>query len=187
MPDWEEVEEPRFLRAAQDGNAEAFGELYTRYAEGIFRFLFVHLDNQLDAEDLTGEVFYRAWKALPRYQSQGVPFAAFLFRIARNALIDYYRKSKRAKHLVSLEEAGESLGITGTFFREGSEKVERRELVSALGSLKEEYRMVISLRFFSGLSPEETAKVMNRSVGAIRVLQFRALAAVRSKLNKESR
>lgn len=54
MPDWEEVEEPRFLREAQDGNAEAFGELYTRYVEGIFRFLFVHLDNQLDAEDLTG-------------------------------------------------------------------------------------------------------------------------------------
>jgi RNA polymerase sigma-70 factor (ECF subfamily) len=63
------------------------------------------LDNRLDAEDLTEEVFYRAWKALPQYRHQGLPFAAFLFRIARNALTDFYRKAKQTKQLISLDEA----------------------------------------------------------------------------------
>ena len=185
MPDWEEVEEPRYLKEAQCGNTESFGVLYTHYAEGIFRFLFVHLDNRLDAEDLTEEVFFRAWKALPRYRLHGIPFAAFLFRIARNALTDFYRKSKRTRHLVSLDEVDERQGLAGIFAGSSSERIARRELANALGSLKAEYRMVISLRFLNGLSPEETARIMNRSVGAVRVLQFRALAAIRSKIGKE--
>jgi RNA polymerase sigma-70 factor, ECF subfamily len=185
MPDWEEVDEPRYLKEAQDGNVESFGEIYTRYAEGIFRFLFLHLDNRLDAEDLTGEVFYRAWKALPQYQPQGIPFTAFLYRIARNALTDFYRKSRYVNNLVSLDEVDESQGLASDSNGRFQEKVDRRELVNLLGGLKSEYRMVISLRFFSGLTPSETAKVMNRSVGAVRVLQFRALAALRAKLTQE--
>jgi RNA polymerase sigma-70 factor (ECF subfamily) len=185
MPDWEEVEEPRFLKEAQAGNVESFSEIYTRYAEGIFRFLFLHLDNRLDAEDLTGEVFYRAYKALPEYKLQGVPFTAFLYRIARNALTDFYRKSRHAKNLVSLDEVDESQGLASDSNGRFQEKVDRRELVSLLEGLKAEYRMVISLRFFSGLSPEETARVMNRSVGAVRVLQFRALAVLRTKLTQD--
>lgn len=185
MPAWEEAEELRFLNKAQDGNSEAFGELYTHYVEGVFRFLYFHLDNRLDAEDLTEEVFYRAWRALPQYRHQGLPFAAFLFRIARNALTDFYRKAKRAKHLISLDEAGERIGVDGNISEGRSEKAEKQELVSLLGSLKPEYQMVISLRFFSGMSPEETAKIMKRSVGAVRVLQYRALAAVRSKMNQD--
>ena len=185
MPDWEEAEEPRYLREAQAGNVDSFSEIYTRYAEGIFRFLFLHLDNQLDAEDLTGEVFYRAWKALPDYQHKGIPFAAFLYRIARNALTDFYRKSRHTKNNLSLDEVDERQGFASDSIGRFQEKVDRRELVTLLSSLKAEYRMVISLRFFSGLSPDETARVMQRSVGAVRVLQFRALAALRAKLDQE--
>ena len=185
MPDWEDVEEHQCLIEAQNGDAESFGLLYTRYAEGIFRYLLVHLDNRLDAEDLTEDVFLRAWKALSQFRPQGIPFSAFLFRIARNALIDFYRRSAREKQLVSLDEADEGQELAVTLGDDPSGQVERRELVSALRSLKAEYRMVIGLRFFSGLSPEETAKVMNRSVGAVRVLQFRALAVIRLKLKNE--
>jgi RNA polymerase sigma-70 factor (ECF subfamily) len=186
MPNWEEVEEPRYIKEAQEGSADSFGALYTHYAEGVFRFLFLHLDNRLDAEDLTGEVFYKAWKALPQYQQQGIPFAAFLFRIARNALIDFYRKSRQTKRDVSLDEAEERQNVEAASTGGLQGKEEGQELIRLMRGLREDYRMVIGLRFFSGLSPEETAKVMKRSVGAIRVLQFRALAALREKFVDES-
>jgi RNA polymerase sigma-70 factor (ECF subfamily) len=89
------------------------------------------------------------------------------------------------KNFVSLDEVDESQELASDSNSRFQEKVDRRELVSMLGGLKAEYRMVISLRFFGGLSPEETARVMNRSIGAVRVLQFRALAALRAKLTQE--
>ena len=92
-----EVDDIQLLKTAQDGNAEAFGELYERYAQRVFRFLYAHLNNQQDAEDLTGEVFLRVWRALGNYKERGVPFLAFLFRIARNALIDHYRRTGKPK------------------------------------------------------------------------------------------
>lgn len=184
MPDWDEFEEPRYLREAQSGNVDSFGMIYTHYAEGIFRFLYVHLDNRLDVEDLTEEVFYRAWKALPQYEHQGIPFSAFLYRIARNVLTDFYRKAHRTKHLVSLNDVDENQGFAGAL-EDPSERVEQQDFLRLLGSLRADYRMVISLRFLSGLSPEETAKVMKRSIGAVRVLQFRALAAIRSLMSKQ--
>src|SRR5512137_2880149 len=84
------------IKKAQHGDQHAFGELYECHAPVIFRYLFAHLDSRMDAEDLTGEVFLKAWQSLPKYNEHGVPFQAFLFRIARNVLVDLYRKSSRA-------------------------------------------------------------------------------------------
>ena len=81
------VEDIQLIQQSQKGDTQAFGELYERYAQRVFRYLYAHLDNRLDAEDLTEEVFLRVWKSLGGYQEQGVPFLAFLFRVARNALI----------------------------------------------------------------------------------------------------
>ena len=84
MPDWQDIEDVQLIARAQDGEADAFGELYERYVQTIFRFVYVRLDDRRDAEDLTEEVFLRVWQSLPGYREQGVPFLAFLFRIARN-------------------------------------------------------------------------------------------------------
>ena len=112
-----------------------------------------------------------------------MPFLAFVFRIARNALIDHYRRSSALKKQVPIEdlslrdnnpEPGES--VISNF--------EREELRISLEQLRDDYRMVLVLRFLSGLTPNETAQVMGRSPGAVRVLQHRALASLRTLLEE---
>jgi len=166
------------LKDAKAGNAEAFGALYERYAPAVFRYLAAHLSGGLDAEDLTNDVFLRAWQSLPNYHERGVPFLAFLLRIARNALIDQYRRG-RANQTVptDLEPtlADEAPGPAEVM----AQRLDRQEMARMLGQLNEDYRTVLVLRFINELSPQETAVVMKRSAGAVRVLQHRALAALR--------
>ena len=174
-----EYDDAQLLKKAQDGDTEAFGDLYGRYAPRVFRYLYAHLDNRLDAEDLTGEVFYRVWRSITAYREQGVPFLAYLFKIARNALIDHYRRKSSTRQEVSIEDfslhdRSPSPGDAVTTL------LEHQKLRETMGKLREDYQTVLVLRFLSELSPEETAQVMGRSAGAVRVLQHRALAALRS-------
>lgn len=187
MSDWVDVAETDLIQAAQAGNTDAYGELYTRYAASVFRFIFAHLDNRFDAEDLTEEVFLRAWRRLPQFRQRGFPFSAFLFRIARNALIDFYRLTTGKRSALSISDVQMESDPLSQPAEVVSMQFEHRELRQALGNLKEEYRTVLALRFYGGLSPAETAKVMNRTVGAIRVLQFRALSALRLAMGKDER
>ena len=185
MPEWGELDDCKLLEEAQKGQVAAFGELYERYAESVYRYLQAHLSNPLDAEDLTEDVFLRSWRSLPFYRQQGIPFLAYLLRSARNALTDHYRRTARRGQHISLETR-ETLPDPRT---EPSAAVlarlERQELVGLLQGLSEDFRTVLALRFFSELSPEETAQVMGRSAGAVRVLQHRALAALLRKLNEK--
>lgn len=176
------VDDHQLLVSARDGDTEAFGYLYERYADRVFRFLFAHLDNRLDAEDLTEDVFMRVWRSLPNFREQGVPFLAFVFRIARNALIDHYRRSGAIKNQVSIEDLTLRDG-NPTPGESAISSLEREELRISLEQLREDYRTVLVLRFLSELSPEETALVMGRSPGAVRVLQHRALLALRAMLD----
>lgn len=174
-------EDNELLALAKQGQSEAFSELYLRFAPPIFRFLFSHLDDRLDAEDLTEEVFLRLWRFLPQFQDQGVPILAFLFKIARNALIDFYRRSGRAGGHMSIEEHP----IPALQFDPGESalaSLEHQEVRQTLNQLREDYRMVLALRFLSGLTPEETGEVMGRTPGAVRILQHRALSALRNLL-----
>jgi RNA polymerase sigma-70 factor (ECF subfamily) len=182
MPDWQSADQTitdlQLLVAAQSGDADAYGQLYARHGEAIFRFIYAHVDDRLDAEDLTEDVFLRVWRTLPSYREQGVPFVAYLFRVARNAVTDHYRQIKRTDVPLSLEDdllrdsRPEPADIVAGNF-------EREELRSLLGQLRDDYRTVLLLRFLGDLSPEETAGVMGKSAGAVRVLQHRALAALR--------
>ena len=178
MPDWQDKDDVQLIELAQNGEAEAFGELYERHAQTIFRFIYARLDDRQDAEDLMEEVFLRVWQALPDYKEQGVPFLAFLFRIARNAVIDFYRSAARSKYQESIEE-----NPVHDFHADPGEEalanLEHQEIRQILENLRDDYRMVLVLRFLSELSPEETAQVMGRSTGAVRVLQHRALSALR--------
>lgn len=182
MPNLPDYDDTELITRAQDGSADAFGELYERHAPAILRYLYAHLDSRLDAEDLTGEVFLRAWQALPKYTERGIPFLAFLFRIARNALIDHYRRSRPPE-----TSASDDYGLTLEDLNPGpaeviGDRIEHEELINIMGQLREDYRTVLTLRFISELSPDETAQIMQRSPGAVRVLQHRALNALRSLL-----
>jgi RNA polymerase sigma-70 factor (ECF subfamily) len=187
MPGWQDLDDAQLVIAAKAGDPEAFGELYTRYAQVVFRFLSAHVNDRMDAEDLTEEVFMRVWRTLPSYQEQGVPFLAFLFRVARNALIDFYRRSARAGKHASLE-ANPLADIRSDPGDAAMANLEHQEIRGTLNLLRDDYRTVLVLRFLSDLSPEETAQVMERTEGAVRILQHRALAALRNLLegsNKE--
>ena len=170
------------IKKAQRGDQLAFGELYECHATVIFRYLFAHLDNRMDAEDLTGEVFLKAWQSLPRYNDRGVPFLAFLFRIARNVLVDHYRQSNRhtSKSPEDLEDFKDERHTELTEIV-GSQ-IEHQRVLRILSRLRPDYRSVLTLRFINELSPEETAQVLERSVGAVRVLQHRALTALRQEI-----
>jgi len=172
------------IQKAQQGDAHAFGDLYECHAPIIFRYLFAHLDSRMDAEDLTGEVFLKAWQSLPKYTERGIPFLAFLFRIARNVLVDHYRQSNRQESKSPDELDGyKEEGNSETAEMIGNQ-MEHQKILRVLATLRPDYQTVLTLRFISELSPEETALVMKRSVGAIRVLQHRALATLRQEIEK---
>jgi RNA polymerase sigma-70 factor (ECF subfamily) len=175
-------DDEQLINQVKNGDAEAFGLLYEQYAEMIFRYVYSHLDNRLDAEDLTEEIFLRAWRALPKYDERGLPFSAFLFRIARNSLIDYYRQHKAVQSIDDLELQSHEIGPEEAV----TANIENHDLRKTIAALREDYRNVLVFRFLSGLSPDETAQLMQRSVGAVRVLQHRALSALKDLLERGS-
>ena len=162
------------IKAAQKGDPQAYAALYDRYALAIFRFLYAQTSHRLDAEDLTSEVFLRAWQSLPKYRERGFPFSSFLFSVARNAVIDLRRRVQREER--ATQQMAEDLPFTADGL---DAHWQHQALFQHLSQLSDDYRMVLSLRFISGLSPQEAARVLNRSEGATRVLQYRALAALR--------
>jgi RNA polymerase sigma-70 factor, ECF subfamily len=185
MPDWQEADDRRLVSRAQDGDVEAYGELYLRHAGKVFGYLAAHVDSIQDAEDLTGDVFYRCWQALPGYHERGVPFLAYLLRIARNALVDHYRREKRYNH----EEIEKAESLPTNPQTQPVEivvaRMELQHLRHLLDQLRPDYRTVLVLRFMSELTVLETARVMDRSTGAVRVLQHRALEALRDLLPED--
>jgi RNA polymerase sigma-70 factor, ECF subfamily len=179
------ADDKQLLQEAKCGNAEAFGVLYERYAPVVYRFLYANLEHRLDAEDLTEDVFLKVWRALGRYREQGVPFSAFLIRIARHTLIDYYRCGAKPEKEIELK--GSLLRDTRSDPMEAvTTSFEHQQLRHMLGRLRDDYQTVLIARFISGLSPEETAAAMGKTHGAVRVLQHRALAALRKMIEKDT-
>ena len=179
MPDTSDVD---LVKRAQGGDVEAVGELYDRHHTRIFRYLWSRLRDPHLAEDLTGEVFVRMVSDLPRYRLRGVPFQAWLYRIAHNLAVDHQRSQGRHP-LVSLDDA-ESLKTEG---QDPETRVERQLTVErverAMETLDPTQREVIVLRFLVGLSLREAAATLDKTVGAIKSLQHRGLVALRATLN----
>lgn len=168
-------EEERLVVAAQAGDSEALGRLYRAYTQAIYRYLLLRLSNTSFAEDLTAEVFLRAVDGLPRYTQRGLPFGAWLFRIARDRLVDHYRQTARR----ATADLDDSLPSD---LPEPSDSAANSEMSAALrdalAQLTDEQRDVIQFRFMEEWSLEETARVMNKSVNAVKALQHRALNAL---------
>ena len=125
----------QLIKWAQNGDVNAFGDLYERYATPIFRFIYSQTAHRLDAEDLTAEIFLKAWQALPRYKDQGFSFAPFLFRIARNTLIDSRRKRKITEEISEIEMMNIPDQKTSEPSVLMSEKIQHSELVGILNQL----------------------------------------------------
>ena len=180
MPTIDHSDESVLIRRAQQGDADAAAELYYRHVPAIYRYFLFRVNEQAVAEDLTGEVFLKMTEGLPRFSDRGAPFAAWLFRIAHDRLIDYRRASRRQNEELSEAIIDDSIDPET---RAGLQ-LDSRQLARGIASLTDEQRFVIQLRFVEGCSLEETAQMMNKTVGAIKALQHRALQNLAHKLNQ---
>jgi RNA polymerase sigma-70 factor (ECF subfamily) len=162
---------------------DAFGALYDLYFERIYRYVRLKAGDPHEAEDLVATVFLHAWRAIEQFtpQSDGA-FQAWLFRLARNALVDYYRRRREHTTLEAVEER--ELPREVIFDPESALewRLTVEELEQALQALTEEQREVILLRFVAGLSAREVGTIMGKQEGTARGLQFRAIEALRRAL-----
>lgn len=168
--------EAELIQKAISGDSNAFANLYDTYVDEIYRFILHRVGNQQTAEDLTSQVFLKAWDNLGRYKMRGSPFGAWLFKIARNIVIDYYRTQK-----VTLPLEAEALSKpdpTANVAKEVEQRLQGEWLREILLRLTEDQREVLTLKFVNGLKTAEVAKVMGKRQGAIRALQMRALQAL---------
>ena len=169
----------RLVDEARSADVWAFGQLFDHFHLPIYRYIISRVHSPADAEDLTQLVFVKALEALPRYESRGIPFGGWLFRLARNAVVDFTRTRHEHADLDAAAYRGthEPGPEAVAMLREDLDQVE-----VALATLTDDQREAIALRFFAGLSAREAADVMGRQEGTIRGLQFRAIAALRRRL-----
>jgi len=160
---------------------EAFGQLYEIYVEKIYNYIYYRIGNHHDAEDLTAKVFHRALNHIPRYNNKGVPFAAWLYRIAHNLVANWHRDHSR-RQIVALE----STTLTGDKRENPAHAAERtneRELLlAAIQKLPGERQELLTLKFIERMSNAEIGRLMGRSEGAIKALYHRTLVSLKGLL-----
>ena len=178
------VPEPELLRRAAQGDKQAYGQLYERYLEPLYRYAYFRLSNEKEAEDLTAQVFLKAWEQIT--SGSGRPhirnFRAWIYRIAHNLIVDRYRSRRDT---VPVEETRQ-VSIPGDSLENTvQQNEEAQSLRQAINQLAPTYQQVIVCRFINQMSHSETAEVMGLRPGHVRVLQYRALKNLRSIMEKE--
>jgi RNA polymerase sigma-70 factor (ECF subfamily) len=165
---------------AQQGDAEACATLYEQYATSVYRYLRCRLSGPDETvQDLTADVFVTVFAKLDRYVDRGAPFTAWLYRVARNKLVDYTRTQNRSR-LSPLEYADEVAEPRATSAY--GQVLDRQILAPVLAGLKREQRQVVESRFLAGRTVAETAALTGRSEEAVKKLQARGLANLRRHL-----
>ena len=179
-----ENENDTILIARAKEDPEAFGILYERYVSRIYRYLYYRTGNQEDAEDLTGKTFYRALRSMPRYVDRGVPFAAWLYRIAHNVMANWLRD--RSRHPVVALDAVAPTGEERLDPHTVTEKKEDKEfLLQAVRRLPPDRQDLLILKFTEGMTNAKIGAVMGRSEGAIKSLYHRTLIVLREEFAPE--
>jgi RNA polymerase sigma-70 factor (ECF subfamily) len=171
--------DPALAARAARGDAGAFGDLYERYLDEIFRFIFYRILDQEEAEDLTERVFLKAWEALPKVRRPVSNVRAWLYRVARNQVIDRHRTRKptvRLEEVATLHDGAAAPEAAAQAREEGA------ELAALVATLEPRYQQVIVCRFVNGMSHAETAQVLGLKENHVRVLQHRALQEMRGLL-----
>jgi RNA polymerase sigma-70 factor (ECF subfamily) len=172
-PDQEEL-----LERASRAEPAALGMLYDQYADKIFAYIYHRVGQAEVAEDLTGQVFMRMLEAIRTGQGWRSSFSGWLYRIAHNLVIDYYRRRGRVT-LVDIDDATPVRATHGDPVRSTEALLDREHLRAALSQLTEDQAQVITLRFMEERSIAEVADLMDKTEGAIKALQYRAVLALR--------
>ena len=187
MPD-SGAEANKLIESAIAGDANAFGVLYEQHLEAIYRYVYFRVQSSADAEDLTEQVFLQAWEALPGYTYQGHPFSSWLYRIAHNTIVDYHRRNQYTARMAPPEQIYQ-MTWDGMSEPNSLEQLIAAEEVDALAEaitqLPEVQQEVIILRFIEGLDHDTVANMIDKSNGACRTIQYRALTALNQLLTSE--
>lgn len=182
-PQIEAYNEAQIIQQARDGDRVALGQLYEHYVDAVYRYMLYRTGSHETAEDLSAEVFSQMLTAIARYEDMGLPFGAWLFRIARARLVDHWRRNKRREsQTTAFSEDVEE-------FLVGAESAETRgeyqELLQALGYLTTAEREIILLRFASGLSNQDVALIVHSNPNAVKSMMYRALRKLRGILSRQ--
>ena len=170
--------EESLVRQAQQRDEQAFAQLYEEYFDKIYRYVTLRIGNETEAEDMTQQVFLNALQSISSFKWKGIPFSAWLFRIAHNQVVDYFRRKKRTT--VPLDESLASNNDNPQLVVE--QRLDIEQLLLATKQLTGAQREVISLRFAGELSIAQVAKAMGKSQGAVKALQHSAIVALRKAL-----
>ncbi len=157
--------------------------LYEESYDKVARYIFIRIGNQQESEDLASETFVRALRSLDSYQERGLPMEAWIFKIAHNIVVDYLRKVSK-RQMVNLDEV--TIADDSNPEDEAVSNDQIARVTKALGGLSPSQREVIALRFFSGLSSAECAKLLGKQPGAVREMQSAAIKSLRQVLYKET-
>jgi RNA polymerase sigma-70 factor, ECF subfamily len=178
-----EITEENAVSRASQGDAEAFSFLYERNVTRIYNYIYYRIGSEADAEDLTARVFYRAFGHINTYVEKGVPFSAWLYRIAHNLIANYHRDSHRRRE-VPLEDQPE---MPHHADHPESALVKTQEvelLLTGIRRLTSDRQQLLILKFVEDYSNAEIAEIMGKSEGAIKSLYHRALIALRVEMKK---
>lgn len=174
-------DEQKIVKKAKDGEVEAFGLLYDHYLPKIYRFVLLKVSHREEAEDLTHQAFLKAWENINQYNFKGYSFGAWLYRIARNITVDYYRNNRSETSLEEVSEiAIEGLSLGGTI----DKKIEWEGLIKSLKHLKEIEQEVLIMRFVEDLPLKEIAEAIGKSEGAVKLIQHRAINNLKKIVSK---
>lgn len=176
----EEVEKLVFL--SQRGDQEAFARLYDLFIDPIYRYVYYRV-NSSDAEDLVETVFLKVWENIRQYKARKRSFSAWIFRVAHNLVVDHYRSFKD-KTFEELNPQMPDQNRQHNPIKTVQNVLDNEVLKRALNKLKKQYRDVILYKFINDLSNKEIAEILDRSEGSLRILQFRALKALKKELEK---
>ncbi len=178
--DYKEVGDSELVALAKEDKA-AFGELYERYLQKIYSYVYYRTGNVHDAEDLTAKVFIRALSHISSYVEKGVPFQAWLYRIAHNLAANWHRDQGRRKIIALDDYVVHSLKSEAPD-RLNEEREEQSQLLEAVRRLPEDRQQLILLKFVERMSNAEIGAIMGRTEGAIKSLYHRTLLALREEI-----
>tara|TARA_Y100000031_G_C8203653_1_gene377518 strand:- start:574 stop:1146 length:573 start_codon:yes stop_codon:yes gene_type:complete len=167
------------LKLQFDNDPEAFSELYDRFAEPIYRFIYFKVGSRVDAQDLTSEVFLKAWAAIREKKEGVLNFRAFLYRIARNLVVDFYRAKRQNTSIEAIDP--DAIMVSANIDRIANNQ-ELSVVLKAVRSLKDEYRELIIFRFMDQMSYKEIGQILNKSQVTVRVTMHRAVKTLKRHL-----
>ena len=176
--------EKSIVSDAVRGEASAFGLLYDYYQSKIYRFIVLKVGRSEEAEDLTHQVFLNAWQNIKNYKGRGFPFSSWLYRIARNLVIDHYRTLKETASVDQIDP--EYFAAPATIHFDIDNKSRIGEVRLAISKLDPDYQDVIIMRFVEELSIKESAEALGKSEGAVKLMQYRALKKLKESLGNKN-